>query len=194
MKVKFTIPEGMHDVTIAKWKRVQAATENAVSDTAKVAKVVAILCDVEERQVMGLTTDGFNQLQADLQWAMKPTREDWPLIPTTYIDGIEYGFIPDLSDLSVGEFADLDSLVSKGNAYDHLEEVMAILYRPVTKRWRKFYDIEDYDPKPKDKEVMKEMTMDVALGAVVFFWRIAERLAKDLAPYSQRLAQRMGTP
>lgn len=193
MKVKFTIPEGMHDVSIAKWKQLQAITENTASDTAKVAKVVSLLCDVEERHVMGLTTEGFNQLQADLQWALKPTKESWPLIPTTYIDGIEYGFIPDLTDLSVGEFADLDNLVASGNAYDHLEEVMAILYRPVTKRWRKFYDIEDYDPKPKDKEVMKEMTMDVALGAVVFFWTIAEALARDSARSSRRLEQNKGT-
>lgn len=186
MKVTFTIPEGMHEVSIAKYRDLEAAMAKEKSDIGKVCAAVGVLCDVDPNYVKGMSGRDFNRIAKDLEWAMDKSKEDWELIPTTFIHGTEYGFIPDLSDLTVGEFADLDKLVSKGNAFDRLEEVMAILYRPVTGKWKDFYDIEEYDPKPKDKEVMKAMTMDVALGAVVFFWSIAEQLANDLAPSSGR--------
>lgn len=186
MKVKFTIPEGMHEVSISKYRDLEAALSRETSDIGKVCAAVGVLCDVDPNYVKGMSGRDFNQLAEDLKWAMEKPKEDWQLIPTTFIHGTEYGFIPDLSDLTVGEFADLDKLVSKGNAFDRLEEVMAILYRPVSTKWRDFYDIEEYDPKPKDKEVMKAMPMHVALGAVVFFWTTAEQLANALAPSSGR--------
>lgn len=194
MKVTFTIPEGMHEVSIAKYRDLEAAMAREKSDIGKVCAAVGVLCDVDPNYVMGMSGKDFNQLAKDLDWAMTERKEEWELVPTCYIDGKEYGIIPDLSDITVGEFADLDKLVSGGNAFERLEEVMAILYRPVTSKWRDFYDIAEYDPKPKDKEVMKEMPMHVALGAVVFFWSIAERLATDLARSSVRQTNTSPTP
>ena len=181
MKVTFTIPEGMHEVTIAKYRDLEAAMAKEKSDIGKVCAAVGVLCDVDPQHVMGMSAADFDRIAKELEWAMQKPKMNWKLIPTTFIHGEEYGIIPDLSDISVGEFADLDKLVSGGDAFDNLEGVMAILYRRVTSKWREFYDIEPYNPKPKDAEVMRSMTMDVALGAVVFFWRIAEILASDSA-------------
>jgi hypothetical protein len=183
MKVTLNIPEGMHDISIAKYRQLQTAMESQTSDINKVCVAVACLCDVEEWVVKGMSQKAFEEVRNDLEWAMNP-RDKWPLIPTTYIEGVEYGIIPDLTDISVGEFADLDKLVQDGKTFDNLEKVMSILYRPITDRWKDYYDIEPYNPKPKHAEIMKSMTMDVALGAVVFFWRIAEMLAKDSVRYS----------
>lgn len=185
MKVTLTIPEGMHDLTIERYRQLQIALERETSEINKVCAAVSVLCEVDEWVVKGMSKAQFTEVSRDLEWATKP-REDWPLVPTCFIGGKEYGIIPDLTDITVGEFADLDRLVQDGKTFDNLEAVMAILYRPVTERWNDFYDIEPYDPKPKDVEVMKGMRMNVALGAVVFFWRIAEVLASDSAPYSER--------
>jgi len=183
MKVTLNIPEGMHDITIVKYRQLQKAIEAETSDINKVCAAVACLCDVEEWVIKGMSQKAFEEVRNDLDWAMNPV-EKWPLIPTTIIDGVEYGIIPDLTDISVGEFADLDKLVQDGKTFDNLEKVMAIIYRPITDRWKDYYDIEPYNPKPKHAEIMKNMTMNVALGAVVFFWRIGEMLATGLAPYS----------
>ncbi len=182
MKVKFTIPEGMHDISLEKYRKVNAIISNETSDTAKFTKVISLLCDVHQNHVLRLTTNQFEELRQDLNWLFEPNMKH-ELVPTFTLDKVEYGFIPNLSDLSVGEFADLDTLTSKGNANDNLEEIMAILYRPITNKWREFYTIERYDPQPHHKEIMKAMPMNVALGALVFFWSIAEELAKGSAPY-----------
>ena len=193
MKVTLTIPEGMHDLTIERYRQLQTALERETSEINKVCAAVSVLCEVDEWVVKGMSKAQFTEVSRDLEWATKPC-EDWPLVPTCFIGGKEYGIIPDLTDITVGEFADLDRLVQDNQTFNNLEQIMAILYRPVTERWNDFYDIEPYDPKPKDAEVMKGMKMNVALGAVVFFWRIAEVLASGSVPYSVKRGKGKLTP
>jgi hypothetical protein len=192
MKVQMTIPTGMEDVTINTYRTLQQAMDASTSEIDKVCAAVSVLCGVEKWVVMGMSAKDFEDIRKDLQWAMTP-KEDWEFIPTTYLNGVEYGFIPDLTDLSVGEFADLDTLVQNGRTFDNLEKIMAILYRPITERWNDFYEIAPYDPKAKDIEIMKGMTMDVVMGAVVFFWHTAEALATSSPLYSTRARSRNRT-
>ena len=54
-------------------------------------------------------------------------------INVKYINGdeVEFGFIPKLDNISLGEFVDLDSYMSD---WDNMHKAMAVLYRPVTFR------------------------------------------------------------
>ena len=46
------------------------------------------------------------------------------------IDGVDYGFNPNLKDMTLGEFVDLDNRLDNG--WQDMHRVMAILYRPAT--------------------------------------------------------------
>jgi hypothetical protein len=90
------------------------------------------------------------------------------------IDGIEYGFHPNLHELRLKEFVDLDNKLSSG--WEAMHEVMAILYRPVTKKKGDKYRIEEYDFKTAKKraEMFKEeLSVDTVNGAAAFFLNIA---------------------
>lgn len=97
-----------------------------------------------------------------------------PLQKIILIDGVEYGFEPDLSKMSYGAYVDISK-------YDSLEinnkwaEIMSILYRPVTKKVGKLYDIESYSAKI-DGDKFLDVTMDVHFGSIFFF----KTLLKDL--------------
>ena len=90
---------------------------------------------------------------------------------------IEFGFIPKLDDISLGEFVDLDNYIGK---WEHMHKAMAVLYSPVISEKRNMYLIEDYESSDKYSEVMKNMPLDVTLGAAVFFYRLGIRLSKHL--------------
>lgn len=90
------------------------------------------------------------------------------------IDGVEYGFHPNLHELRLKEFVDLDNKLTNG--WETMHEVMAILYRPVTKKKGDKYRIEDYDFKTAKKraEMFKEeLSVDTVNGAAAFFLNIA---------------------
>ena len=86
------------------------------------------------------------------------------------IDGVEYGFHPNLHELKLKEFVDLDNKLADG--WQTMAEVMSILYRPITKRKGDKYRIEEYDfktAKHRAKLFKQELSVDTVNGAAAFF-------------------------
>jgi hypothetical protein len=100
------------------------------------------------------------------------TRREDKLHKFVTIEGVKYGFHPNLSDISTGEFADLDSLCQDFNKNLHL--IMAILYRKVDKEDQGKYNIEPYDGDVEERALLfkAKLPANVVNGALVFFWTI----------------------
>jgi hypothetical protein len=94
------------------------------------------------------------------------------LISMFKMNGVEYGFIPSLEDMSFGEYVDLDTFIGDN---DNLHRAVNVLYRPIEHRKGNRYTIKEYEP--NNSEVAKDMPLDAVLGAVVFFYN----LGKDLS-------------
>ena len=84
-----------------------------------------------------------------------------------------FGFIPNLEDITFGEYVDLDNYMASTS---ELHKTMAVLYRPITQRAGKRYDIEQYESAEKYSDLMKQAPMDVVLGATLFFYRLGTDL------------------
>ena len=95
------------------------------------------------------------------------------LVPRFMFDNIEYGINPDFTSMTLSELVDLDS-----------EDVMrqiCILYRPITKRRGKLYDIKKYEANIEIYDRFQEsLTLDIYLGFMSFFLSIN----KDLLNYT----------
>lgn len=105
---------------------------------------------------------------------------------TVVINGVRLGFVPDLNDLTLREHIDLDSYAQEiwkkdGNDYTNLPKLMAILFRPVTDIFGKYYRIEPYDSERVKYyiDVVNLLTMDKVNGALVFFSTIVKELGKS---------------
>jgi hypothetical protein len=88
---------------------------------------------------------------------------------------IEFGFIPKLDDISMGEFIDLDKYISD---WQQMHKAMAVLYRPVTVEKRDLYLIEDYEGTEKYSNIMLDSPVNAAIGATVFFYNLGKELSK----------------
>jgi len=108
--------------------------------------------------------------------------EDYPLEHTIELDQ-RYGFVPNLSRITLAEFADIETLC-KDSLDKHLPQVMGILYRPIVEEHGEFYRVADYDGEDRS-EYFKEMKMAHALGAAAFFLRTGRALATALDNYSK---------
>lgn len=100
-----------------------------------------------------------------------------PLKRFLTIDGVEYGFEPDLSRMAYGAYLDISKYEIVG-IDDKWAEIMSILYRPVTNKMGALYDIKPYDAQI-DGEKFLDVTMDVHWGAVFFFKRLLADLQKN---------------
>lgn len=105
---------------------------------------------------------------------------------TVVINGVRLGFVPDLNDLTLREHIDLDSYAQEiwkkdGNDYTNLPKLMAILFRPVTDIFGKYYRIEPYDSERVKYyiDVVNLLTMDKVNGALVFFSTIVKELGQS---------------
>ena len=142
-------------------------------------KAIEIFCGIPYDQVRHLKLAEFSFVMEHINklFDNKP-----PLTHRFEMEGtdgvkIEFGFIPKLDDLSMGEFIDLDNYL---NDWQNMHRAMAVLYRPVVFKKGERYRIEDYEGSEKYAEIMKTMPVDIAMGAIVFFYRLGSRLSSHI--------------
>ena len=138
-----------------------------------------MLCDIDADIAVRLPAELMDKIGDALVWLHEaPTGEAHKLQRFVEWEGVTYGFVPDMANLTVGEFSDLEYYAKEG-FYEKLEYVLAVLYRPVVFEKRGYYEVESYSG-TKDRPAMcLDWPMSVALGAMLFFWTTAKALAVD---------------
>lgn len=102
------------------------------------------------------------------------------------IDGVKFGFHPNLKSMTFGEWLDLSEF-SK-NYPNQLPELMCILYRPVTAEINLQYKIEDYDSDVHLKFVpqMRKMNLANVNAALLFFSTLRKDLLTNTPDYLEQ--------
>lgn len=188
MKVKIEIPQDYSAITVEQFQRLNNVWEKSRDAHWRAVQGVTILCEIEPDVAQRLTLSTLNKVYEKLQWLMDSKDQDFDVQPIMDLNGRRYGFIPDFTRLSLGEFVDLEAHAKTG-FFDSLHKVMAILYRPITDSMRDHYTIEAYNPSERQNQAMLQAPMSVALGAMIFFLSIASRLAVDSLNYSPATAE-----
>ena len=103
----------------------------------------------------------------------------------TFDIGSEFvGFEPEINNMSYGAHIDAVNNCEEKTIMKTLPKVMAILYRPVTAKIGRRYQIEPYDSDkhlhPDRVEAFREMPMPYVKGALAFFLTIADELKINL--------------
>jgi len=172
-EIQIVVPKDWSAVTLEKYLALQKDLKvYGDSPEGSVACLFHHLCGFDPKYLNSLDTEVFMSMKRDLESFIADT--DIPLQKFIHIDGIEYGFEPNLSKMSYGAYLDVTKHENL-SIDDNWAEVMSILYRPVKLRQRQLYEIEPYSGKV-DKERFLKVTMDVHFGALFFFIN----LLKDL--------------
>jgi hypothetical protein len=101
-----------------------------------------------------------------------------------------YGFHPDLNNMTMGEFVDLETAME--NPYQNMAKIMCILYRKVIKEEGSKYIIEEYTGvKEEDLEFMRNINMDIVHSASAFFLTLKEELVKNLVHSLENIKQEL---
>ena len=177
MKVKISIPTNLSEIKLSQYQKfLKIVNENEESDFLN-HKMLQIFCDIDLRIVDAMR-------QKDVEDAVNTIGGLFKQMPSLTqkfeMNGTTFGFIPNLDDMSSGEYMDLDGYITN---WDDMHKAMAVLYRPIKQKLGEKYLIEDYEGTERYAEQMKDAPLDVVLGAVVFFWHLGKELLKSTMDY-----------
>jgi hypothetical protein len=179
MKKNITIevPTSWEDITLQNYLDLQNDMKNYEDDEeAQTATLFHHLCGLNPEWVNKLSLLSYNTLKEKLNNLINP--EDVELTKFVKINGVEYGFEPNLSKIVYGAYSDISS-------YETLQidktwaKVMNILYRPVTLKAHNLYQIEPYKG-DEDWEKWLGVNMGIHFGAWFFFINLQKDLLNDI--------------
>ena len=179
-KVKeFKLISSWKDVTLEKWlKLIDFETG---TKTEEATETIAALSNIPKQLVKELALSDVAVIMSRI--AELQQKQDTKLKRIIEIDGIEYGFHPDLDSITLGEYADLETFMKNGME-KHLAEICAVLYRPVKLKKNDVYIIDAYDGDIRLRtEEMKKMSAQQVQAALFFFYNFAKELSEILPLY-----------
>jgi hypothetical protein len=167
MELKVIVPTTLSEITLEQYQRFARLEGDEEFLT---HKMLEIFCGVPLDQLPKVRFASVANVMRHIN-AMLSER---PALKQEFTIGEQtFGFIPNLEEMTFGEYVDLDNYMSD---VQNMHMTMAVLYRPIIERAHKRYDIEPYESAHKYSDVMKQAPMDVVMGATLFFYRLGNDL------------------
>jgi hypothetical protein len=191
-RIEINIPESLSEITLMQYQAFIAASETYKGNPVLVDQLmIQYLCGIPLEDVTRLPYSEsefiINQLSSLFKTETHAFKERFKL------DGLEYGFITDLENISLGEYLDLDATIVD---VDQWHNAMAVMYRPIVNKpfWKKkpkYYEILPHESNPIWQEAMKYAPLDVVLGALFFFQNLERDLLKSTLNSSLAEAEKL---
>jgi hypothetical protein len=179
MKVDINVPESLNEITLYQYQKFERLIQNNEASHFVNQKTIEIFCGIELKDVARIRIADIDSLLVHLNTLLQAK----PKLTRTFKLGVyEFGFIPKLEDITSGEFIDLETYLGDTET---LHKAMAVLFRPIKSKVKDLYIIEEYEAADKYSEVLKYMPLDIALGAMLFFWTLLNDCGNALSHYIQ---------
>jgi hypothetical protein len=175
MELKLNIPTKLSEITLNQYKKFIKIGQTNDDPTFIQGKMIEIFCGVSHKFATLMKYNDVEEITGDIN---KLLLQQPNLVTTFKMNGVEYGFIPDLDNMTLGEYIDIDTYTGE---YDNIEVAMNVLYRPIIKKIKNKYIIEDYNPDNRNK--MLDMPMDAVVSSLFFFLNLGVELTEITLNY-----------
>lgn len=197
-ELELKVPTSYSDITLKQWIDLQNELEAYKDDEQAITALMLYhLCGLDPKYLKSIAIDDYALVKAQLESFLGNT--DLPLQRIITIDNVEYGFEPNLSQMSYGAYADItqykDLTIDKNWA-----KIMSILYRPIIHKKGEMYSIKPYDGEMRE-EMFLNVGMDVHFGTLFFFVNLLmdllrgilkSSMEKDIHPSIKQILERSG--
>jgi len=187
MKVDINIPDSLGEITLEQYQKYLKIQDQNTDEKFLAVKLIEIFCEIRGDHVLMMRATDIQDIVNILTDMLNSTPQ---LVTKFKMNGVQYGFIPKLDDMTFGEYIDLDTFIAD---WDNMHRAMNVLYRPINNKYGDRYNIEDYNLDNADR--MKDMPMNAVLGSIVFFYNLGMDLSRtmlnSLASKEASLAQHL---
>jgi len=179
MKLEISIPTELNEIKLSQYQAFLKIAKDNTDEEFLHQKMVQTFCGIDLKEVAEIRYKEVIEITESLgkMFDVKSHKH----ILRFKMGGVEFGFIPNLDDMTFGEYTDLDTYI---NDWEQMHKAMAVLYRPITKNGlNSTYEIEKYNGSITYSDVMKHAPLDVVFGANVFFYTLGNELLKSTMTY-----------
>ena len=189
MKANINVPTELNEITLKQYQKFLKAQNSSKDNNFIQSKMIEIFCRIKTQDALNIKLSDADRI-ATLITNMFEEKPD--LVKSFYLGGVEYGFVPDLDEITLGEYIDLDTYMGD---WDNIHTAMNVLYRPIKQKLGDKYLIEDYNVETKD--LLLQMPMDAVFGSIIFFYHLGIDLSKTMMNYlenkeEKQLLQELG--
>lgn len=175
MKLNIDIPTSLSEITLRQYKKFLKLQKTSEDERFLTSKMIEIFCNLDLKDVMLLKLKDTDKISIVLSNMF----ESKPKLVTRFkIGSKEYGFHPQLDDLTLGEYIDLDTYLGD---WENIEKAMNVLYRPITTTLNNKYSIKEY--KLGTEQVLLDMPMDAVMSSIFFFWNLGLELSEIMTNF-----------
>jgi hypothetical protein len=176
MKLEINVPTSLSEITLGQYQKYLKIAENNPDGNFLDAKMIEIFCGIPLSESYKIKMSSVRAVVDILNELLSTTPNH---IERFRMNDTEYGFVPDLDELTLGEYVDLDNNIS---SWDNMHIAMNVLYRPVKIAKVGKYSIVDYNVDNANE--MKDMPLDAAIGSIFFFYNLGIELSRHTILYS----------
>jgi len=175
--LKIRLPENLADITLEQAQKLDIlnAKRDSLDELSFVKRYISIFTELKFRDLDNISMSDFDGIHTQITEALDT---EVPFENRFVLNQVEYGFVPNLNEITTGEYIDLSTY---GNSMETLHKTMAVLFRPITKDVAfGSYEIEPYNGTKDRAEVMKQAPMNIVIGMLVFFCDLSKELKSHI--------------
>ena len=195
MNLTYIIPESKKDISVERYLSISKLYKDAETNETEVTEI-QLLSACLNIPIALVDKLPFKEYEQAVKVVSEALNSESTLHLTFDLNGVKYGFINDLENMSAGEYGALDKLLedSDNNAY----KILNVLYRPIVKE--KFYKglfsknkkgtykIQSYNHK-NNTDVFKDAPFEIYESALVFFLNLGKELVNDTQNFMSQAEQ-----
>jgi len=181
--MKIQVPTSINDITLEQFQKYSLVNIEGADKEFLVHKTIEIFCGVDIKTVSKFPIKDATEIVTDIHAVLD---QNVPFTDRFEMNGIEYGFIPDLAAMSLGEYIDLEEGLKDTKEF---HKAASVMYRPITKSYKELYSIEGYDASIERQRLMRSAPVGIISSAVVFFYNIANELLQASQSYSLQMEE-----
>ncbi len=173
MEVKLTVPDSLNEISLRQyqeWLKLEDKFNNPDYEDFLNQKMIEIFCGIKLSHVLLISRKDVKETANHLVELLNQRPEH---AQTFKIKGQEFGMIPNLDSMSMGEYIDLDTYITD---WQEMSKAMAVLYRPIARKVGERYELVEYQGTEDTAHLMEFMPLGVVFGAMLFFYRLGNEL------------------
>ncbi|CAB4147323.1 hypothetical protein UFOVP516_23 [uncultured Caudovirales phage] len=172
MRIK--IPTSLSDIRLEQFVLFNKVFKESQEESFVKLALVTIFCDLSVEDAKNIVAKDFDEIALN----MSSVLAQQPRFIQRFIhNGKEYGFIPNLDEITAGEYIDLELFLSSDESYN---KAMSVLYRPILNKRKDLYNIEEYKGSHTE---FNTLNLEIVLGSMLFFWNLSNELLIAMKGY-----------
>lgn len=168
MKLDIYVPSSLDEITLEQYQRFYKISEGKEPSNFINQKMIEIFCNIDLKDIVKIKYSSLNKVLSHLD---KLFKSNTSFKNRFNYKNVNYGFIPNLDDMTFGEYIDLDNYFSD---WSNMHKAMSVLYRPIKYISGDKYNIEEYKGV---NNKLKQMPLSIVMSTIVFFYSLSRDLS-----------------